>query len=111
MPDAQDDDGIVFDPIAQHIRPHRGHLASPASHVTPAMREVGQAFRDRYQPIAQTYRRGRIERRDVGGDRLEMLDRVVGPDDAAQVSRRRGGAAAAYPYPRMRSSASRQHGR
>ena len=104
MADAQDDDSFVLDPIAQHVRPHRRHFAPTVAHIATAIGELGETVRHRNQALAKAVCRGGVEGGDVGDDRFEMADRFVGPDDRAQISRRRGGGAAAWRFPMRRSS-------
>lgn len=83
MPNAEDDHRVSLHSIPQHIGPYRRHLAPAFARVAPALGKLGKAVRHCDQPLAQLARRRRIECRNVGNDRLEVLDRLVGPDDLA----------------------------
>lgn len=86
MPDAQDDHAVRLHPVAQDIGLHRGHLAHATPGIAATVRKIDEAIGDSDQSLAQTLRSRRIERRDIGNDRLKMLDRFVGPDDPAHAS-------------------------
>ena len=56
--------------------------------------------------LRKALRRSRIEGRDIVGDGIEIGDRILGPVDAAQVSRRRAAWAEASRCPTIAASAS-----
>ena len=88
MTDAKDDHRIAVDTIPQHIGPDRRHLPPAAAHIASTLGEFGKSVRNCDQPLAQADGGDGIEYRNIGNDRFEMLDRFVGPDDLAQVTRR-----------------------
>jgi hypothetical protein len=109
MPNAQDDDPVAFDAIAQDVGPDGRHLALAVSGVTATMGEFGEAVGQFDKPFTEPRGGGRIERFNIGDDRLELTDGLVGPDDL-QFSRRRAGAAAASRFPRIAASAAPPNG-
>ena len=81
MPDPQDDHLIADNPIPQHVGPYRRHLAPFLASITAAVWELGEAIRYFDQPLGQSSCRIGIEGRNVGEDRLDVPDSIVGPDD------------------------------
>lgn len=109
MPDAQDDDPAAFDTVAQDVRPDGRHLPLAISSVSATMGKFHEAVGQFDKPFTEPRGGGRIERSDIGDDRLELTDGLVGPDDL-QFSRRLADAAAASRFPRIAASAAPPNG-
>lgn len=105
VPDAQNDDAVSIHAVTQNIRPHGRHLSLSIASVAAPIGEFGETVGQRDQPFAEPLRGGGIEDRDIGYDRFELTDRLVGPDDPVQFSRRRVGAARVSRSPRIAASA------
>ena len=88
MPNSQDDHRFCFDPVAQNVGPDRCHFAHAIARVATSVRKFGQAVGHFGQPLSELYRSYRIKCRDIGQDRFEMADRVVSPNNGAQLIRR-----------------------
>lgn len=105
MPHAQDNHPLTLHPIPQHIRRHDRHLAPAFARIAAALGKFGEAVGDGDQPFGEARRGGGVELRNIGNDRFEIGDGLVGPDDAPQAIRRGGGAAGGWPCPSFSASA------
>jgi hypothetical protein len=79
--DAQDDHGVVPDPISDQIRVDDRKFAKSTGSFSTSLGMVGQAIGRRLQSASQPRRRWRIERRDVTVNALEIGDRFGGPNN------------------------------
>src|SRR4051812_29156398 len=104
MPNAEDEHRLALHPIAQDVWPDDRQLPSPLTRISASVWELPEAVGKFDQPLGQASGRGGIIDGNVDDDRLEMLDRLVCPDDLRQISRRRAASGAACRGPRIAAS-------
>ena len=71
MADAQDNDPLLFQPVAQDLGPDGGHLAAAEAGVAAALGKGAEAVGGLDQLLAQAARGRRIERLDIFDDRFK----------------------------------------
>ena len=107
MPHSQDDHYVGFDPVAQDVRPDGRYLVHAVARVTTSIRKICQAIGHLGQALCEPRCGGWIECSDISQNGFEMADRIIGPNDGAQITRRAWVWTLAFPTTTTKASARR----